>query len=77
MGEVHSTDRYTQVIEQSANHKNTLMEQLFHCCFVAEFRPPAPKTDFYVLASTSCCCYTIPVYSQATHKQVPKPTVFV
>ena len=41
----HSTDRYT-LIEQSVNHKNTLIEQSLHCCFVAEFRPPAPKTDF-------------------------------
>ena len=42
---MHSTDRYI-LIEQSVNHKNTLFEQSFHCCFVAEFRPPAPKTDF-------------------------------
>ena len=44
MGIVHSTDRYT-LIEQSVNHKNkTLIELSLHCCFVAEFRPPAPKT---------------------------------
>ena len=43
MGIVHSTDRYT-LIKQSENHKNTLIEQSHHCCFVAEFRPPAPKT---------------------------------
>ena len=42
---VHSTDRYT-LIEQSVNHKSTLIEQSLHCCFVAEFRPPAPRTHF-------------------------------
>ena len=42
MGIVHNTDRYT-LIKQSENHKNTLIEQSHHCCFVAEFRPPAPK----------------------------------
>ena len=43
MNIVHSTDRYT-LIEQSVNHKYTLIEQSLHCCFVAEFRPPASKT---------------------------------
>ena len=45
MSRVHSTDRYT-LIEQSVNHRNTLTEQSLHCCFVAELRPPASKTDF-------------------------------
>ena len=42
---VYSTDRYT-LIEQSVNHKSTLIEQSLHCCFVAEFRPPSPRTHF-------------------------------
>ena len=40
---VHSTDRYA-LIKQSQNHKNAIIEQSHHCCFFAEFRPPAPKT---------------------------------
>ena len=43
MSIVHSTDRYT-LIQQSENHKNILIEQSLHYCFVAEFRPPASKT---------------------------------
>ena len=40
------TDQYT-LIEQSVNHKSTLIEQSLHCCFVAEFHPPAPRTHFH------------------------------
>jgi len=40
MSTLHSTDQFT-LIEQSVNHKNTLIEQSFYLCFVAEIYPPA------------------------------------